>query len=98
MGTKGDIRADMSANTIRVCAFGGQPEVIDVTKLAADFSGHGGGDKQLISQFIDIVGGKEPDSRVTTLEASVESHLVALAAEESRKNSGKVIEIAPMRG
>lgn len=98
MGTKGDIRADMSANTIRVCAFGGEPEVIDVTKLAADFSGHGGGDKQLISQFIDIVGGKEPDSRVTTLEASVESHLVALAAEESRKSAGRVIEIAPMRG
>ena len=98
MGTKGDIRADMSANTIRVCAFGGQPEVIDVTKLADDFSGHGGGDKQLMAQFIDIVGGKEPDSKVTTLEASVESHLVALAAEESRKNGGKSIEIAPMRG
>ena len=98
MGTKGDIRADMSANTIRVCAFGGEPEVIDVTKIADDFSGHGGGDKQLVAQFIDIVNGKEPDSRVTTLEASVESHLVALAAEESRKNGGKSIEIAPMRG
>ncbi len=98
MGTKGDIRADMSANTIRVCAFGGEPEVIDVNKLADDFSGHGGGDKQLMAQFIDIVGGKEPDSKVTTLEASVESHLVALAAEESRKNGGKSIEIAPMRG
>ena len=98
MGTMGDIRADMSENTIRVCAFGKEPEVIDVTKLASDFSGHGGGDKQLVAQFIDIVGGKEPDGRVTTLEASVESHLVALAAEESRKNGGKSIEIALMRG
>lgn len=98
MGTKGDIRADMSANTIRACAFGGEPEVIDVTKIADDFSGHGGGDKQLVAQFVDIVGGKEPDGKVTTLEASVESHLVALAAEESRKNGGKSIEIAPMRG
>jgi len=98
MGTKGDIRADMSANTIRVCAFGQEPEVIDVNKLADDFSGHGGGDARLLRQFIDIVGGAEPDSRVTTLEASVESHLVALAAEESRLNNGKPIEIGPMRG
>lgn len=98
MGTEGDIRADMSENTIRVCRFGGVPEVIDVNLIADDFSGHGGGDKQLVAQFIDIVGGKEPDSRVTTLEASVESHLVALAAEESRRNGGKSIEIAPMRG
>lgn len=98
MGTEGDIRADMSENTIRVCRFGGVSEVIDVTKIADDFSGHGGGDKQLVAQFIDIVGGKEPDSKVTTLEASVESHLVALAAEESRRNGGKSIEIAPLRG
>ena len=53
------------------------------------YSGHGGQ---------EYLGGKEPDGKVTTLEASVESHLVALAAEESRKNGGKSIEIAPMRG
>ena len=42
--------------------------------------------------------GKEPDGTITTLETSVESHLVALAAEKSRLENGESIEIAPMRG
>jgi len=34
---------------------------------------------------------------LTSIEASVESHIMALAAEESRKNGGKPIELETLR-
>lgn len=98
MGTLGDLWGDMHENRIRICAFGQEPRIIDLGREEKDFAGHGGGDHLLMEQFIDLMQGKEPDSTVTTLETSVESHLVALAAERSRLENGASIEIAPMRG
>ena len=46
----------------------------------------------------DYLAGKETDGTITTLETSVESHLAALAAEESRLAGGTPVKIAPMRG
>lgn len=52
--------------------------------------GHGGGDYMLIESLYEIAAfGKDAP---TSLESSVESHLMALAAEESRK-SGKVTKV-----
>lgn len=98
MGTLGDLWGDMHENKIRIGVFGKEPQVIDLGKEEKDFSGHGGGDRLLMEQFVDLMQGKEPDGTVTTLETSVESHLVALAAEKSRLENGESIEIAPMRG
>ena len=52
----------------------------------------------LIDEFISLLEGKEVNNTVTTLEVSVESHLVALAAETSRLEGGKPQLIAPLRG
>lgn len=94
-GTMGEIIADMSANTITITEFGKPTEVIDVTKLATDFSGHGGGDNRMVEEFLDmIIEGKGPNNRTTSVERSVESHLICMAAEESRLNGGKVIEVS----
>lgn len=98
MGTLGDLRGDMHENKIRIGVFGKEPQVIDLGKEEKDFAGHGGGDRLLMEQFVDLMQGKEPDGTITTLETSVESHLVALAAEKSRLENGESIEIAPMRG
>ena len=98
MGTLGDLWGDMHENKIRIGVFGKEPQVIDLGKEEKDFAGHGGGDRLLMEQFVDLLQGKEPDGTVTTLETSVESHLVALAAEKSRLGDGTSIEIAPMRG
>lgn len=98
MGTLGDLWGDMHENKIRIGVFGKEPQVIDLGKEEKDFAGHGGGDRLLMEQFVDLLQGKEPDGTVTTLETSVESHLVALAAEKSRLENGESIEIAPMRG
>ncbi len=98
MGTLGDLWGDMHENRIRIGVFGKEPQVIDLGKEEKDFAGHGGGDRLLMEQFVDLMQGKEPDGTITTLETSVESHLVALAAEKSRLENGESIEIAPMRG
>ena len=98
MGTLGDLWGDMHENRIRIGVFGKEPQVIDLGKDEKDFAGHGGGDRLLMEQFVDLMQGKEPDGTITTLETSVESHLVALAAEKSRLENGESIEIAPMRG
>lgn len=98
MGTLGDLWGDMHENKIRIGVFGKETQVIDLGKEEKDFAGHGGGDRLLMEQFVDLMQGKEPDGTITTLETSVESHLVALAAEKSRLENGESIEIAPMRG
>lgn len=98
MGTLGDLWGDMHENRIRIGIFGKEPQIIDLGKEEKDFAGHGGGDRLLMEQFVDLMQGKEPDGTITTLETSVESHLVALAAEKSRLENGESIEIAPMRG
>ncbi|MHC1749599.1 MAG: Gfo/Idh/MocA family protein [Cellulosilyticaceae bacterium] len=98
MGTHGDIIADMNTNTIDVSTFGQSHEIIDVNKLAKDFSGHGGGDNRMIEEFLDmLLKGTEPTGAMTSLERSVESHYVALAAEASRLEGGKPIAIDSMR-
>jgi predicted dehydrogenase len=56
-----------------------------VPVYARDSSGHGGGDFGIVRSFINAVQGK-PDDSVTTARESLESHLLAFAAEESRLN------------
>ena len=94
MGTRGEIIADMAKNTILVQEFGKEPQLIDMNKEIGKIDGHGGGDLLLVKEFIDIIGkGKEPDSSVTSIERSTESHYIAMAAEESRLQNGKVINL-----
>ena len=98
MGTLGDLWGDMDENIIRICEFGKEPEVIDLGKIDLDASGHGGGDRGLVLSFLDYLDGKGDSGTITTLETSVESHLAALAAEESRLKGGMPVQLAPMRG
>lgn len=94
MGTKGEIEADMKSNIIRVRRFGQGEETIDVGALADDLKGHGGGDSGIIGDFLDmLLNDKEATGRTTTLENSMESHFMALAAEESRLHGGALVEL-----
>ncbi|MDD4124326.1 MAG: Gfo/Idh/MocA family oxidoreductase [Eubacteriales bacterium] len=93
MGTKGNIEASMDENKITVEVFGKEPEHIDVKLLTDDFSGHGGGDGRMMNDLIQLVRLGKTNPSVTTIDRSVESHYVALAAEESRLDGGRVIEL-----
>ncbi len=102
MGTKGAIEAnnemsyaDSANNVIRAWKFGEEPIVIDVSTLSDDFSGHGGGDKRLVQDLLELVQNDvEVGSALTSIDKSVQSHYMALALEESRVNGGKPIDIA----
>ena len=58
-------------------------EVEELPVIARDSSGHGGGDFGIVSSFIKALKGEADDS-ITTARESLESHLLAFAAEESR--------------
>ncbi len=99
MGTKGEIEADMKSNLIRVREFGKGEEAIDVGKLSNDLKGHGGGDSGIVKDFLEmLLTGSQPNDRTTTLEHSMESHFIALAAEESRLHGGQVVDLEEFRG
>lgn len=98
LGTRGMIEGNMDNGTINVRVFNGlgdtDDELIDVYKLAEDFSGHGGGDKRLVRDLLEIVAGeKDAGEALTTIDKSVESHFMAMAAEQSRLEGGKLINI-----
>ncbi len=93
MGTKGEIRGDMKTNLITFTAFGKEPVVYDIS-LGADLNGHGGGDSGMINDFTTmLIEEAEENERTTSVTRSMDSHFAALAAEESRINGGRVIDM-----
>ena len=93
-GTFGEIYGEMDENYIQVSRYGKPDEKIDVRTLSDDFSGHGGGDARMVREVIALIRGEIGVSgTLTSIDRSVESHLVALAAEESRLQGGRVIEL-----
>ena len=82
MGTKGEIKGDMEAGIIEVTEFiNGTNEII---KLHTPTKGHSGSDMNMMKDFVRIIG--EGRKGKTNADISVESHLMALAAEEARLN------------
>ena len=85
-GTLGEIDLDEEAGRINIMEFGKKKETIEISTLVDAVSGHGGGDDGLINALYDFIVSDKPGG--TTLEASMESHLMAFAAEESRLHNG----------
>lgn len=94
MGTKGEIVGNVDKRIIQIQPFGGEMQEIDVSKLSNDFSGHGGGDVGLLREFAHLLAtGDASSSRLTSIHDSIESHVVALAAEDSRLDHGRAIDL-----
>ncbi len=97
-GTKGELYADAEDTKIHVNIFGKERKVIDVDELynSANIAlndGHGGGDYYLTRDFINYVTVNSPSVTRTTIDDSIESHVMGFKAEESRLAGGKVISI-----
>jgi predicted dehydrogenase len=91
MGTKGEIRGNMEENSISIFNFLTKHET--VIKFDNPVGGHGGGDTGIMRTFLsEIQYGNNGDS-VSSAAASVRSHLMAFAAEDSRLNKGQSITI-----
>jgi predicted dehydrogenase len=94
----GEIRGDDSANIIEVTKFGSNANdgyVQKVIHTGAVTGGHGGGDVALMNDFISLLETHSEESR-SSIAQSVESHIMAYAAEQSRV-SGQVIDIDALK-
>ena len=86
-GTKGELKADFEKNKIIINHFKGEKQIIEPPVKAGY---HGGGDINMIEDFIDFLYKGSGNKDLTTFEASIESHLTAFAAEKSRLSKKKV--------
>lgn len=82
MGTRGQIRGDMEKNEIEVADF--LTRTRQVFKLKDNYAGHGGGDFGIMKDFVRLIRDEKSGSHISTIGASVQSHLMAFSAEKSR--------------
>ena len=83
MFTHGEIGANHMKNIIDVYKFGDNSHKIIYPKVQK--SGHGGGDYGIIKDFISMVQNNNGDYKTSALK-SVDSHIMAFAAEYARVN------------
>lgn len=90
VGTKGELIGRGTKLEMRI--FGGKTGNVFTGSPA--ISGHVEGDIRTVSGFVKLICGELTDfSDLTTIEATVESHDIALAAEISRKNGGNLVTL-----
>ena len=98
MGEDGEIRASEDDNEIEITRFTStwksEPET-EIIRPAESSSGHSGGDSGIVEDFLAMLEGKLSGS-ATDIHESVESHMMACAAEEARI-TGTVVDIADFR-
>ena len=88
VGTKGELVG--YGAKLKMHIFGGKTTTIHTGTL--NIAGHVEGDIRLITGFVKILCGETTDLKdITTIDATVVSHNIILAAEESRKNGGRLI-------
>ena len=83
-GTKGEIYGDMIDGRIVVSRPGatlGEETIVE--EIHIDLSGdlHGGGDLRLVADFLSVVRGDGGSISTTSLSDSINSHLIAYAAD-----------------
>ncbi len=86
MGSHGDIVGDMNSFTITNFKSGKTEEWKETT------DGHGGGDWRLAENWVQAVAQRNPALLTSTIDQSIESHVMGFMAEESRKTK-KVMDI-----
>lgn len=83
MGSMGDLVGD--EKDMFVASFPkNKIERWNVNENSRITSGHGGGDFGLVADFVRAVSQKRPELLTSTIDASMESHLMGFKAEESR--------------
>ena len=90
-GTDGDIILDEETNTVTLRKFGKPVKVFDIIINNEGGYAHGGGDEGLVTKLYDVLTGNATNE--TSLEASIESHLMGIYAEKSRVKGGKLLRI-----
>lgn len=92
IGTTGEIQGALEDSRFVIRHIDPRPgheyseEVVDLN-LAGDmtgaFGGHGGGDLRLMADFLRVLRGEAPSISTTTLEDSVNGHLIGFCADQA---------------
>ncbi len=90
--TKAEIYGHMEKNYIEIRYFEGETEIINVDISSANVGGHNGSDYYMMCNLSNVFKG-EKEEGVSFIDVSMESHLMSFAAEESRLNNGKTVNI-----
>lgn len=92
MGTTGYIEGD--GTTFTVYEFRSDRKLIWDKKLSdiPEYrgSGHGGGDMALVCDFLEAVSSHDESKLTSSIDASIESHVMGFRAEKSRLSHKKV--------
>jgi predicted dehydrogenase len=94
MGSMGDIVGDMNEMILTDFKTEKSVKLIPSEEDVEDYknSGHGGGDWFLMRDFVRAVTTQNPGCLTSTIDQSIESHIMGFAAERSRL-SGKIMDI-----
>lgn len=91
VGTKGELIG--YGTKLEMHIFGAQAKTVYTGSL--NVGGHVEGDIRLVSGFVKLLCGEREDlTDITTIDATVISHDIALAAEVSRKDGGRVVTLS----
>lgn len=95
----GEIRGDDALNTVTVSRF--RPDNLSDYEVRTISIGlqngfHGGGDHGLMADFVKILQDRHATDSRSSIDRSVESHIMASAAEESRL-TGRVVDLQDFR-
>ena len=98
MGEDGELRASEYINEIEITRFSSNGvDRCESRVIHPDLSssGHGGGDAGIMEDFLAVMEGRQSEA-ASDISYSVESHMMACAAEEARL-TGTVVNIADFR-
>lgn len=88
-GTKGEIFGKDVSGKVRLNVWGKKSKTVK----AKVGQGHLGGDSGIVHDFLELLETGKPNKRISFMSETLMSHVMAFAAEESRKNDGKTIYI-----
>nr|AIF05619.1 oxidoreductase domain-containing protein [uncultured marine group II/III euryarchaeote KM3_185_F09] len=98
-GTKGEIEGDMISGRIVIrkpAATDGEEWAEEVITIGEGEDMHGGGDLRLVADFVKVVRGEPHSLSTTELSDSMNSHLIAYAADKAMQSS-TVVTLDDMR-
>ena len=91
--TRGEIVGD--GENLSVCRFDGNSVETGVPTVyrVPNPSRHGGGDFNLVAEMLRILRRNDADEIRETTSQALQSHLICFAAEKSRQDGGRIVEI-----
>ena len=91
-GTKAELYGSMEDNSYEIRYFDKPVEKFEIDLSNVNSGGHNGGDYYMMNSLYKELNGEKGEG-ITYLDVSVESHFMSFAAEESRLDNGKTVEI-----